>query len=66
MNGLTMRYMKKSKVTMRQMKINIQCPKSMGHNKSSPERYAPSITGLLYEVEKISNNLTLHITTLKE
>ena len=44
MNELTMRSKEKSKVTLKEVKMRTQQPKSMGHNESSPKRkiYSPT------------------------
>ena len=44
MNELTMRSKEKSNVTLKEVKMRTQQPKSMGHNKSSPMRkiYRPT------------------------
>ena len=50
-----MRPRKKSKDTLKQMKMRTQQPKIIGHSKSSPKRKIHSITGLPQEMRKISN-----------
>ena len=55
MNGLKMRTRKKSKSFWKQMKMNSNNPKLMGHSKGSPEREVHSNTGLLKKDRNISN-----------
>ena len=55
MTRLTMRSRKKSKSIWKQMKVNINSPKPMGHSKGSPKREVHSDTGLPEEDRKISN-----------
>ena len=56
-----MRSRKKSKNFWRQMKMNSQQFKLMGHSKGSPEREVRSNTVLPKKIETFQiNNLTLH------
>ena len=66
MNELTMKSKKKSKDTLKQMKMRTKNPKSMRHSESSPKREIHSITSLPQETRKISNkqsNFTLKGTS---
>ena len=50
-----MRLGKKSKTFWKQMKMNLQQPKPMGHSKGSPESEVHSNTGLPSKDRNISN-----------
>ena len=53
---------KKSTSIWKQMKMNTQQPKPMGHSKGRPEREVHSDAGLPKKIEKPEiNNLTLHL-----
>ena len=58
MNGLTMRSRKKSKDTLKHMKMRMQQPKSMGHREHTPKKEIHSITGLFRETRQTSHKLT--------
>ena len=47
MNGSTTRSRKKSKDTLKQMKMRNKNPKPVGHRRSNPKRESNSITGLI-------------------
>ena len=67
MNGLRMRSRKKSKSFWKQMKMNTQQPKTMGHSEGSPEREVHRNTGPPKKDRNISiNNLTLQMQELQE
>ena len=55
MNWSRMRSGKKSKSFWKQMKMNSQYPKLMGHSKGSPEREVHSNTDLPKKDRKLSN-----------
>ena len=55
MNEPRMRLRKKSKSFWKQMKMNSQNPKLMGHSEGSPEREVHSDTGLPKKDKNISN-----------
>ena len=55
MNGRTMRSRKKSKDTLKQMKLRIQQSKICGHWESNPKKEIHSITGLPKKDRNISN-----------
>ena len=55
MTRLTMRSRKKSKSIWKQMKVNINSPKPMGHSEGSPESKVHSKIGLPKEDRNISN-----------
>ena len=55
MNGSTTRSGKKSKDTLKQMKMQRQQPKAVRHCESNPKREIRSITGLSQEIGKSSN-----------
>ena len=57
MNGWIMRSRKKSKSFWKQMKINTQHPKLMGHSEGSPKTEIHSDTGLPKKDTNISNKL---------
>ena len=61
MNVTTMRSRRKSKDTLKQMKMRIQQSKSVGQCESNPKREIHSITGLSQETTKISNKKS-HLT----
>ena len=62
-----MRSREKSKSFWKQMKMNTQQPKTMGHSEGSPEREVHSNTGLPKKDRNISiNNLTLQMQELQE
>ena len=77
MNGLTMRSRKKSKDTLKQMKMRTQQSKIVGHWQRNPKREIHGITGLSQknknknkttppQTRKSSNKLTSHLKELEK
>ena len=66
MNGLIMRSKMKSKSFWKQMKMNTQQTKMMGHSESTPQREIHSNIGLPKKHRNIINNLTIYLQELEE
>ena len=67
MNRSTIRPRKKSKSIRKQMKIDTQQPKPMGHSKHNDEGQFTAIQAYLKKIEKSQiNNQTLHLQELEE